>query len=224
MLFSIKSLAIASTILSIAQGAVVGKRATSGTATNYGGNTSGGACSFSTYTLPSGIFGTAISSAFWSTAAQCGRCVSVTGPSGNSITAMITDECPGGCATHDLDLYQNAFVELGTLSAGILDVTWSYVRCPITTPLQLHNKDGVSAYWFSMQVVNAAQGVAKLEVSTDGGETWKSTTRTDYNFFEYSAGYGSSVDIKVTGLSGSTVVVEDVAITSNSVVTASGNL
>ncbi|TGO56947.1 hypothetical protein BCON_0071g00010 [Botryotinia convoluta] len=223
MVFSIKNLATASTFLSIAQGAVMGKRSLSGQATTYGGNTQGGACSFSTYTLPSNIFGTALSDSNWATASECGRCVSVTGPSGNSITAMITDECPG-CGTNHLDLYPTAFTSLAPLSKGIIDVTWDYVDCPITTPLQLHLKEGVSAYWFSMHVVNAAEGVSKLDVSTDGGSTWQSTTRTTYNFFEHSAGFGSTVDVRVTGLSGKTVTVNNIAVTAGSVVTASGNL
>jgi hypothetical protein len=89
MVFSMKSLATATTIFSPAHGAVLGKRALTGEATTYRGNTAGGACSFSTYTLPSSIFGTALSDSNWDTAANCGRCVSVTGPSGNSITAMV---------------------------------------------------------------------------------------------------------------------------------------
>ncbi|KAG4031470.1 hypothetical protein MFRU_009g02420 [Monilinia fructicola] len=225
MLFSIKSLAIAAGILSVAQGAALAERATSGKASTYGGNTQGGACSFSTYTLPSGVFGTALSSAFWAGSANCGRCVSITGPKGNKITAMITDLCPGGCAGYDLDLYTNAFTTLGSLSQGILDVTWDYVKCPITTPLQLHNKEGVSQWWFSIQVVNAAEGVSKVEVSTNGGSTWQGTTRKDYNFFENPSGFGTTkVDVKVTGISGSTVVVKNVPVTANTVVTASGNL
>ncbi|CAD6447903.1 f5a762c2-5399-49a2-965f-211a76cab4dd [Sclerotinia trifoliorum] len=224
MVFSIKNVAIASAFLSLAQGSVVGKRALTGQATSYGGNTNGGACSFSTYTLPSNILGTAVSDSNWSTAANCGRCVSVTGPSGNSITAMITDECPG-CGTNHLDLYQNAFTKLASLSVGIINVSWNYVPCPITTPLQVHLKEGVSAYWFSMQVVNAAEGVSKLEVSTDGSKTWKSTTRTTYNFFENSSGFGTtSVDVKVTGLSGGTVIIKNVKVTPGLVVTASSNL
>jgi expansin len=60
----------------------------SGQATFYGGNM-GGACSFSTYTLPSGIFGTALSSTNWDNSGNCGACISVTGPNGNSIKAMV---------------------------------------------------------------------------------------------------------------------------------------
>jgi hypothetical protein len=50
----------------------------------------GGTCSFSGYTLPSGLFGTALSVDQWSDAANCGACVTVTGPSGNSIKAMVS--------------------------------------------------------------------------------------------------------------------------------------
>ncbi|QSZ28691.1 hypothetical protein DSL72_003191 [Monilinia vaccinii-corymbosi] len=225
MLFSMKTLAFASSILSIAHGTDLEARATRGKASTYGGNTHGGACSFSTYTLPAGVFGTALSSAFWDGSGNCGRCVAITGPKGNTITAMITDLCPGGCSGYNLDLYPNAFTSLGPLSAGILNVSWEYVRCPITTPLQLHNKEGVSKWWFSIQVVNAAEGVSRVDVSTDRGRTWKPTTRKDYNFFENPSGFGTDrVDVKVTGISGSSVIVRNVAVTQNSIFTARGNL
>jgi hypothetical protein len=105
----------------------------------------------------------------------------------------------------------------------MIPITWDYVDCPITTPLQLHNKDGVSAYWFSMQVVNANQGVKSLEVSTDGGSTWQPTTLQDYNFFEGSSGFGTTVDVRVTSDAGGVVVVNNVGISSGSIVTASSN-
>ena len=60
----------------------------SGQATFYGGNVQGGACSFSTYTLPAGLYGTALSDSNWADSANCGGCVSVT-YGGKSITAMV---------------------------------------------------------------------------------------------------------------------------------------
>jgi len=60
-----------------------------GQATFYGGNVQGGACSFSTYTLPAGLYGTALSDSNWNNSANCGGCVSVT-YGGNSITAMVS--------------------------------------------------------------------------------------------------------------------------------------
>jgi hypothetical protein len=63
----------------------------SGEATFYGGNVSGGTCSFTGYSLPSTLFGTALSLERWDDAANCGRCVSVTGPNGNSVKAMVSE-------------------------------------------------------------------------------------------------------------------------------------
>ena len=79
----------ASAMLSLV-GVGVSAQELSGEATFYSGNVAGGACGFSTYTIPSGIYGTALSSSNWDNSAECGACVSVTGPSGNSITAMVS--------------------------------------------------------------------------------------------------------------------------------------
>lgn len=76
-----------------------------------------------------------------------------------------------------------------------------------------------------MQVVNANEPVTKFEVSTDSGSTWQSTTRTSYNYFENSSGFGvDTVDVRVTGKSGATVVVKNVSASSTSDFTASSNL
>ncbi|KAH0024150.1 barwin-like endoglucanase, partial [Aureobasidium melanogenum] len=230
MLFSISTLAAISAFASAALAApfsanpnTVAKRALSGQATFYGGNTSGGQCSFTEYTLPSGVYGTALSSSNWDNAANCGACVSVKGPNGKSITAMITDQCPG-CGTHHLDLYEDAFPNLAPKSAGVIDVTWDYVVCPITSPLSIHMKTGVSQYWFSAQVLNAKRRTTKLEVSTDSGKTWKAAARTTYNFFEISSGAGAaSAWIRVTSETGSTVTVKNVSQTGDVRATATAN-
>ncbi|KAF3760604.1 expansin-related, partial [Cryphonectria parasitica EP155] len=197
---------------------------TSGEATFYGGNLSGGACSFTTLsTIPNSLFGTAYSGAVWDNAAECGACVNVTGPNGNSITAMIVDECPE-CASGHLDLFEDAFLELGTASEGIIDISYTFVSCGITSPIVLVNKSGTSAYWFSMQVVNSNEAVESLEVSTDGGSTWQSTTRSTYNFFENSSGFGTdTVDVRVTSTSGGTITVSDVSVASEASATAASN-
>ncbi|KAL4784617.1 RlpA-like double-psi beta-barrel-protein domain-containing protein-containing protein [Aspergillus varians] len=196
----------------------------SGKATFYGGNVSGGACSFSGYTIPSHLFGVAFSGQAWDSSAECGACVSVTGPNGNSIKAMIVDECPE-CAPSHLDLFESAFSELAATSVGIIPISYEFIPCSISSPLILKNKEGTSAYWFSMQVVNANEAVASLEVSTDGGSTWQETTRSDYNFFENSSGFGTdSVDVRVKGISGGSVVVKSVGVSSGTSVTATENI
>jgi hypothetical protein len=69
-----------------------------GSSTFYGGNLSGGTCSFSTYTLPSGIYGTAFSGSSWNLAASCGSCIQVTGPTGKTIKAMVRTSTQCKCS------------------------------------------------------------------------------------------------------------------------------
>jgi len=135
----------------------------------------------------------------------------------------IVDQCPG-CGLNHLDLFPDAFASLANPTTGVISVTWSFIDCGITSPLQLHNKDGVSAYWFSMQVVNANKAVASLEVSIDGGSTWTGTVRQSYNFFEYSSGFGTTtVDVKVTSVDGDVIIVNGVEVASGASTTASSN-
>ncbi|XRM46938.1 hypothetical protein ABZX51_009955 [Aspergillus tubingensis] len=195
----------------------------SGEATFYGGNVSGGTCSFTDYTIPSGLFGTALSSQRWDNAAECGSCVEVTGPSGTKIKAMVVDECPE-CDSNHLDLFESAFSKLADISKGVISIDWEYVACGITSPIELVNKSGTSAYWFAMQVVNSNLPVTKLEVSTDSGSTWQSTTRSSYNYFENQSGFGTdTVDVRVTAEGGSQITVKNVSVSSGSSVTASSN-
>ncbi|KAI1323326.1 carbohydrate-binding module family 63 protein [Xylariaceae sp. FL0255] len=202
--------------------AVSSSAAITGTSTFYGGNLSGGTCSFSTYTLPAGIFGTAFSGSAWDSAAECGACLEVTA-NGKSILVMVVDECPECDAGH-LDLFENAFEVLSPLSAGLLATSYTPVACGITSPLVLHNKSGTSQYFFSMQVVNSNEPVASLEVSTDGGSTFQSTERQDFNFFEITSGTGTdTVTVRVTSTSGKTIVVDNVGVASGSQITAESN-
>ena len=63
-----------------------------GQATSYDDGDVDGTCMFSTadYTLPAGIYGAALSVDNWDSAAWCGACVSVVGPSGNSVKIMVS--------------------------------------------------------------------------------------------------------------------------------------
>lgn len=63
-----------------------------GESTHYGGNLSGGTCSFTTLTLPAGMFGTAFSGQAWEESGVCGACLEVTGPNGNTIKAMVCSQ------------------------------------------------------------------------------------------------------------------------------------
>ena len=79
----------AAAVLAMANGAALMSRANSGEATFYGGNTNGGMCSLVGYTIPSGVYGVAMTDSSWENSATCGGCIEVTGPKGNKIIAMV---------------------------------------------------------------------------------------------------------------------------------------
>ncbi|KUI58573.1 Expansin-like protein 1 [Cytospora mali] len=206
--------AAVSSSLSSTKALAASSAAVSGNSTFYGGNLSGGMCSFTTMSsIPDGLYGTAFSGSAWDSAAECGP---------NPIPQVV-DQCPE-CDEGHLDLFEDAFEQLGTKSEGIISTSYTKVPCGITSPIVLHNKSGTSAYWFSMQVVNHNEPISTLEVSTDGGSTWSSTTRSEYNFFENASGFGTdTVDVRVTSTSGGTITVSGVSVASDSKVTASSN-
>jgi expansin (peptidoglycan-binding protein) len=57
----------------------------------------------------------------------CGQCVLVAGPKG-TVKVRIVDLCPG-CAHGDLDLSEQAFTAIASLSAGRVKITWHVVAC-----------------------------------------------------------------------------------------------
>ena len=87
MHFPIKLAAVAVASLSLAHALAIAERATSGIATFYTGAV--GSCSFDGYAYPTGVYGTALGLNLYSTAAQCGACVSITNAAGKKITAMV---------------------------------------------------------------------------------------------------------------------------------------
>jgi len=79
----------ASAVFALANGAALMSRGNTGEATFYGGNTDGGMCSLVGYSLPSGVYGVAMSDSNWENSQTCGGCIEVTGPKGNKIIAMV---------------------------------------------------------------------------------------------------------------------------------------
>lgn len=77
-----------------------------------------------------------------------------------------------------------------------------------------------------MQVVNSNSAVTALDVSVDGGSTWQSTVRQDYNYFQKSdsSGFGTeTVAVRVTCSNGKTVTLSNVGVADSTSYTASGN-
>ncbi|AKV04122.1 extracellular endoglucanase precursor [Labilithrix luteola] len=95
----------------------------SGQATYYDANGTG-ACGFPAST---DYYVVAMNKAQYSKSI-CGQCIHVKGPNGE-VTVRIVDLCPG-CSSGDLDLSMTAFKKIAPLSAGRVNVSWSFVPCP----------------------------------------------------------------------------------------------
>ncbi|KAK6386773.1 hypothetical protein LTS17_000035 [Exophiala oligosperma] len=203
-----------------------------GLGTRYGGSCSeedcwqNGACSFVDYTLPAGIDGsTCISEEIWNNGANCGGCISVT-YKGKTITVMVTN-LTGGNATH-LDMTPDTWAKLtDAYSGGGVDgIEWEWVTCPMdeTEPLWIRMHGGASKFWFAATVENARYRTSKLEVSGDGGRTWQDTTLDNYNIFVLDATLpGDTATVRVTSVTGSQVVVDNVALESSTDTKAAEN-
>ncbi|HMA91897.1 MAG TPA: expansin EXLX1 family cellulose-binding protein [Polyangiaceae bacterium] len=175
----------------------------SGEATFYDPNGNGN-CSFGTDVLGRDI--AALNNPDYDMAAWCGACAEVTGPKGK-ITVLIQDRCPE-CKSGDLDLNPEAFDKIADHAAGRVKITWNFVSCEVTGPVKYHFKEGSSAGWTAVQILNHRLPVAKFEYSRDNGATWKSVSRVEYNYFLEEGGFGPNITlVRITSSTGK--VLED---------------
>ena len=179
--------------------------ATTGKATHYeavGGGTTNGNCSFPA--LPTNQLYVAVSPAEYAKGAACGTYLDVTGPKGK-VRVVVMDQCPE-CAAGHIDLSKTAFGKVGTLSDGIVPVTYSTVKNPAVPALSFRFKNGSSQWWFALQVLDHGNRLASVSVKVNG--TWKAATLADYNYWIYQPGAGPGpYSIKVTDVYGQQTTV-----------------
>jgi expansin (peptidoglycan-binding protein) len=186
-----------------------------GLATYYDA-TGEGACSFDA--SPSDLDVVALDSRQYQTAAWCGACVRVDGPTG-SVKVRVVDKCPTCESRTHVDLSKSAFAKIADISAGRVPVKWQFVPCAVTGPIAYHFKEGSNAYWSAIQIRNHRMPIKSVEAKLSGA--WVGLTRADYNFFLYEKGHGPGpYQLRVTSIEGKSV--EDSGIPFAEATTASG--
>ena len=139
----------------------------------------------------------------WAGSGWCGACADVQGPNGN-VRVRIVDLCPE-CASGDLDFSQQAFAKLAPVAQGRVPITWTFVACDVPGPVRYRYKDGSNQWWTAVQVHNHRLPVTRLEFSADG-TNFNATSRTDYNYFLASGGFGPDpVRVRITAVDGQTL-------------------
>lgn len=119
--------------------------------------------------------------------APCGACALVKGHKGE-VTVRIVDRCPE-CLPGDIDLSPQAFEKIAVLAEGRVDITWTYVECPVQGNIVYHFKEGSNIWWSAVQVRNHRYAIAKLEYLDENGQ-FKEVPRLEYNYFVEDTGMG----------------------------------
>jgi expansin len=147
----------------------------------------------------------ALGQASWNSAAWCGACADVTGPLG-TLRVRIVNKCPSCGGAGDLDLNKSAFLKIQEEKVGRFKVTWNYVACDVTGPVQYKFKEGSSPGWTALLVTNTRLPLTKLEWSPDKS-TWTAMQRQDYNYFLESAGVGQDpIYVRLTAIDGQQLI------------------
>ncbi|KAL7718752.1 Expansin-B5 [Entamoeba marina] len=180
---------------------------------NYTGNAACGFGNVPTLVTSGYFFRTAVNTAFYNKASQCGICYELVGPH-ESIRVIVSDECPN--STNELcngdmlhfDVAMNAFPFLVDLETGIVNVTFRMVSCDITGNIQIHSFEGNNPYYFAFIITNHVIGVKTVEVSFDNGTTFSELNRTDYNAFivESEEGIQLPFDLKITSIANDSIL------------------
>jgi len=177
----------------------------SGEATYYAADGTGN-CSFPA--SPDDLMVAAMNTADYDTAAACGSCIRVVGPSGE-VTVRIVDRCPG-CAVGDVDLSPQAFDEIAARALGRVEISWTAVPCEVSGPIVYFFDSGSNQWWSSVQVRNHRHEIARFEFQDDEGD-WIEVERANHNFFIYSAGMGPGpYSFRVTDVFGGSVTDEGI--------------
>ncbi|GAA5803351.1 RlpA-like double-psi beta-barrel-protein domain-containing protein-containing protein [Helicostylum pulchrum] len=118
MQFSIFITALVSLIMTVSSAPIEARSAMSGDATFY---TVGlGSCGS---TNSDSEMVAALSSSLMGSKSNCGKSISIKGPSG-SVTVKVVDTCPG-CAESDIDMSPASFKKIAKLDDGRVPISWS---------------------------------------------------------------------------------------------------
>lgn len=181
-----------------------------GYATHYslgpGGGTTNGNCSLPA--IPKDRLYVAVGPDLYANGAGCGRYLDVTGPRG-TVRVVIADSCHE-CVPGHLDLSEEAFRAIGDYDAGIIDTSYVPVASPKVPPLSFRFKEGSSAYWAALQVLDA--GVRLRSVELRVGTRWVALSLTDYGYW-LAPGYvgAGPFTVRVTDTTGRTATVSGIA-------------
>lgn len=155
----------------------------------------------------------AIGPAEWAGGAACGSILAVTGPDGRTTTAQVVDQCPS-CPAGKIDLSTAAFARIGSVSAGIIQISYGTVRDPdLPGPLKVRAKGGTGYSSLSVVLDNHGNRLSTVELQTAAG--WTPLRRGTDNTWTGPSGLTSPVTLRVSDTAGHQVTLSGVALGSS---------
>ncbi|KAF0687751.1 Aste57867_20535 [Aphanomyces stellatus] len=149
----------------------------SGIATTYGPpngeSPHGGNCALMSWLDFAPQFHVALNNDQYGSGGHCGRCVSVTCTDprctnkGTAVVGQITDRCPE-CKSGDLDMSLPMFQKITGFTTDRLQISWTFVDCPVQGGVQVCAKSGSSKDWLYVQPANTVGGVQSMKIN--GGD------------------------------------------------------
>jgi len=166
--------------------------------------------------LPANQFYVALSPGEYNSAAACGGYLEVHGPDG-SVTVQVIDQCPE-CATGHIDLSEPAFAKIAPLSAGLINVSYSYLLNPtLPGPITAEVKQGSSRFWLALLFDNTGNPLASVQVKSTSG-SWLSMSRASYNYWIAGSGAGNGpFTVRLTDTQGHQATLSGITLAPGSV-------
>jgi expansin (peptidoglycan-binding protein) len=170
----------------------------SGKATFYDSKGAGGNCSRPA--APANRLYVALGPSEYAAGASCGGHLDVTGPRG-TVRVLVMDQCPE-CEPGHLDLSAEAFARIADPVQGVVKISYrAVVDPPLPGPLTFRVKEGASQWWFAVLVGDHGNPLRAVEVWQ--GDSWRTATRQDYNYWLIASGAGPGpYRIRVTDVYG----------------------
>lgn len=125
----------------------------------------------------------AVGPAMYSRGMACGRCLRITGPTG-AVVARIADVDPTASGLN-LSLETAGFTAITGRAAGIADITFQAVSCPLDEGLVVHVHDSTNDYAVRLYVMNPAHPLEEVALRVDG--FFVPMTRTEYGAYTWSS-------------------------------------
>ena len=148
------------------------------------------------------------------TADVCGAYLDVTGPRG-TVRVQVTDHCRH-CPEGTIDITRKAFAQIADVGAGRAPVHYELVRNPpLAAPLSLRVKEGSSAWFLQLQVLDHGNPLRSVELALPDGGGWRPLTRTADNHWQASdPGPGAGpFTVRITDVHGQSATVAGITLT-----------